>query len=235
MSDVQRRIADNLAQVRGRIAAAAQRSGRAAEAITLVAVTKSAPAPWAAALVVEGCVCLGEGRPQELWSKSAELANPAIRWHLIGHLQRNKIRRTLPLLVCVQSADSERLLKALDEEAAMLTRRLDVLLEVNISADSTKTGLAPQLLEPLLARAATLRHLSVRGLMGMASLSGGAATARREFARLRELRDRLVDHCPPEVALGELSMGMRGDFEIAIAEGATIVRVGSALFEGLGP
>ncbi len=234
MSDVQRRIAENLAQVRGLISAAAQRSGRTAEAITLVAVTKSVPAPWAAALVAEGCICLGEGRPQELWSKGAELTNPAIRWHLIGHLQRNKIRRTLPLLACVQSADSERLLTALDDEAAMLARRLDVLLEVKISVDPAKTGLSPELLEPLLNKAATLRHLSVRGLMCMASLIGGPSTARRDFAPLRKLRDRLVDHCPPGIALGELSMGMSGDFEIAIEEGATIVRVGSALFEGVG-
>ena len=234
MSDVQRRIAENLAQVRGLISASARRSGRTAEAITLVAVTKSAPASWAAALVAEGCACLGEGRPQELWSKFAEMANPAIRWHLIGHLQRNKIRRTLPLLSCVQSVDSERLLTALDDEAAMLARRLDVLLEVKISVDTAKTGLSPELLEPLLNKAATLRHLSVHGLMCMASLTGGPSTARRDFAQLRKLRDRLVDHCPPEVALGELSMGMSGDFEIAIEEGATIVRVGSALFEGVG-
>jgi pyridoxal phosphate enzyme (YggS family) len=233
MSDVARRIAENLAQVRGRIAAAAKRSGRTAEAVTLVAVTKYLGAEIAATLVEAGCTELGESRPQELWSKAAALPDPAIHWHLIGHLQRNKIRRTLPLVSLVQSVDSPRLLTALDQEAAMLGRPVAVLLEVNISDDATKTGLPPNDLGPILEKAAELRHVSVRGLMGMASLTGGITAAQRDFSRLRELRDRLATNAPAGVSLRELSMGMSDDFEVAIEEGATIVRIGSALFEGL--
>jgi hypothetical protein len=233
MSEVGKRIADNLAQVRGRMAAAAERGGRRSDAVTLVAITKSTPVDVAAALVEAGCTRLGESRPQELWTKAAALANPAILWHLVGHLQRNKIRRTLPLLALIQSVDSPRLLAALDAEAAALGRPLDVLLEVNIALAITKTGLEPDKLEPLLEKVADFGHISVRGLMGMASLADGQGAARRDFARLRELRDRLAKKFDPQLPLAELSMGMSGDFEVAIEEGATLVRVGSALFEGI--
>jgi pyridoxal phosphate enzyme (YggS family) len=166
-----------------------------------------------------------------LWSKAAALDN--IRWHLIGHLQRNKIRRTLPLVRLIQSVDSRRLLDAINEEAAALGRPTDVLLEANISGDVSKTGLPPEELEPLLHDADAWPQVNIRGLMGMASLEGGDAAAARDFEALRLLRDRLARNAPPGVLLVELSMGMSGDYEIAIAEGATIVRVGSALFEGV--
>jgi PLP dependent protein len=233
MTELARRIAENLAQVRGRIAEAARSSGREPAAVTLLAVTKYVPTQVAAALVAAGCCELGESRPQELWSKASELANPAIHWHLIGHLQRNKIRRTLELVHLVHSVDSPRLLSALNQQAAELGRRPAVLLEANISGDITKTGMPPQELEPLLVQAPDFPHVKICGLMGMASLEGGADAARRDFARLRQLRDRLATICPANVSLTELSMGMSGDFEVAIAEGATIVRLGSALFEGI--
>jgi pyridoxal phosphate enzyme (YggS family) len=233
MSDVASRIGGNLTQVRQRIAAAAERSGRTAAAVTLVAVTKYVPAEIALELVRAGCTRLGESRPQELWSKAAHLADPAIRWHLIGHLQRNKIRRTLPLVSLIHSVDSWRLLVAVDEIAGELDLSVDVLLEANIAHDTTKTGLPPDELEPLLQKAVELRHVTIRGLMGMASQAGGPVVARRDFARLRAWRDRLAKNCPPNVSLADLSMGMSGDFEVAIEEGATIVRVGSALFEGI--
>jgi pyridoxal phosphate enzyme (YggS family) len=233
MTELARRIADNLAQVRGRIAEAARSSGREPAAVTLLAVTKYVPAPVAAALVAAGCPELGESRPQELWTKAAELANPAIHWHLIGHLQRNKIRRTLELAHLIHSVDSRRLLSALDQQAAELGRRPAILLEANISGDITKTGMPPQEIEPLLAKAMEFPHVRICGLMGMASLEGGVDAAQRDFARLRELRDRLTTICPANVSLSELSMGMSGDFEVAIAAGATIVRIGSALFEGI--
>ncbi len=250
MDDVARRIAENLAAVRGRIADATRRSGRAADAVTLVAVTKYVDVATAAALVDAGCHDLGESRPQELWSKAAALggtcilpvhpsqdttdhATPAIRWHLIGHLQRNKIRRTLPLVHLIQSVDSRRLLAMINDEAALLGRPIDVLLEANISDDANKTGLPPDAIEPLLADASKWPHVRVRGLMGMASLEGGDEAAKRDFDRLRLLRDRLAQNIPAQVSLAELSMGMSGDYEIAIAHGATIVRVGSALFEGV--
>jgi pyridoxal phosphate enzyme (YggS family) len=230
---LERRIADNLAEVRGRIAAAAQRSGRRATDVTLVAVTKYVPAEVAQALAAAGCRDWGESRPQELWSKATRLADAGIRWHLVGHLQRNKIRRTLPLATLIQSVDSLRLLTAIDEVAGELGPTAAVLLEVNISGDDTKTGLAPGDIEPLIRAAAELQHVSIHGLMGMASLEGGGDAARRDFTRLRALRDQLATNCPANVSLDELSMGMSGDLEIALVEGATIVRVGSALFEGI--
>jgi pyridoxal phosphate enzyme (YggS family) len=231
------RIADNVAAVRQRIAEAASRAGRSADSVTLVAVTKYVSAEIAQLLVEAGCRDLGESRPQELWSK-AEILRPGnfgdVRWHLIGHLQRNKVRRTLSMVRLIHTVDSERLLTAIDEEArAIGTRRAEVLIEVNISGDASKTGLAASEVEPLLAAAGTMSGVSVRGLMGMASLTGGPATAQHNFAALRSLRDRLQRNLPENVSLDELSMGMSDDFEVAIAEGATIVRIGSALVEGV--
>jgi PLP dependent protein len=230
MKDEAARIADNVAQVRGRIADAAARSGRTAGQITLVAVTKYVSADMVRPLAAAGCLDLGESRPQQLWEKAAALADLPIRWHLVGHLQRNKVRRTLPLVSMIHSVDSPRLLAAIDAECS---RPLPVLLEVNTSGEAAKHGFPPETIEPFLAELAGYRNVAVRGLMCMASLEGGLDTARRDFAALRELRDRLRTNCPPGVAINELSMGMSGDFEVAIEEGATIVRIGSALFEGV--
>ena len=229
MSDESKGIAENVVRVRQRIADAARRSGRSADDVTLVAVTKYVSADVASLLVEAGCLDFGESRPQSLWEKAAQLADRPIRWHLIGHLQRNKIHRTLPLVTMLHSVDSPRLLTAIDEERLP---PIPALLEVHISGEPSKHGFAPEEIEPILATAAAYGNVSVRGLMGMASLEGGVAAARREFAALRELRDRLRRNCPPGVTLDELSMGMSGDFEVAIEEGATIVRIGSALFEG---
>ena len=223
-------IAENVARIHGRIARAARRSGRPMDSVTLVAVTKYVSADVVRWLVEAGCRDLGESRPQLLWDKSAELAGLPVRWHLIGHLQRNKVRRTLPLLAMLHSADSPRLLAAIDEEHLP---PIPILLEVNISNEPAKHGFAPDEIEPFLTTAANYRHVSIRGLMGMASLEGGLDVARREFAALRNLRDRLRSNCPPGITHDELSMGMSGDFEPAIEEGTTIVRIGSALFEGL--
>lgn len=233
MSDPARRIAENLAHVRSRIDAAAQRSGRTAEAIRLVAVTKYVPLEVARATVAAGCHELGESRPQQLWERAESLAADNVRWHLVGHLQRNKVRRTLPLAHLIQSLDSLRVLEAVEREAAQLGRRVDVLVEVNVSADTEKTGLLPAAVEPLLERAVACNHVAVRGLMGMARRVGGTEAARRDFAALRELRDRAAAQFAPQLPLAELSMGMSGDFEQAIEEGATMVRLGSILFEGI--
>jgi pyridoxal phosphate enzyme (YggS family) len=249
MSQLAARIAENLAALRERIATAAGQSGRTANDITLVAVTKYVGVDVTAAVLAAGCTDLGESRPQELWNKAAALGPtdggaapdeadkaadaPRARWHLVGHLQRNKIRRTLPMLHLLHSVDSRRLLDALDDEAAQRGRPVDVLLEANVSGDAAKTGLPPEQLESLLADAGRWPHVSIRGLMGMASLLGGTETAKHDFEQLRNLRDRLATNAPQGVTLDELSMGMSGDFEAAIHCGATIVRIGSALFEGL--
>jgi pyridoxal phosphate enzyme (YggS family) len=242
-------IAANLARIRERIALAAESAGRQTEEITLVGVTKYVGPQEAAELAAAGCVDLGESRPQELWSKaealqragmapppasSADPPPPSVRWHLVGHLQRNKIRRTLPLVSLIHSVDSERLLAAIDQERRAADDKglpVNVLLEVNTSGESAKHGLAPEEVEPLLAAAQKFRSVSIRGLMTMAALDGGPAVAAQNFAALRQLRDRLSANVPDCVQLEALSMGMSSDFEIAIREGATIVRIGSALWE----
>jgi pyridoxal phosphate enzyme (YggS family) len=236
MADSAARIAENVARIRERIAAAAVRSGRTAGDVTLVAVTKYVSIDAMCPLVEAGCVDLGESRPQQLWEKAAALADLPIRWHLIGHLQRNKVHRTLPLISLLHSLDNPRLAAILDAEQKAddaSLRPLPVLLEVNISGETSKGGFEPEAIEPFLIEAAGYQNLAVRGLMGMAGLEGGPDVARCEFAALRALRDRLQPNCPPGVSLRELSMGMSGDFEAAIEEGATLVRVGSALFEGV--
>lgn len=232
-SQIGERICANLAEVNGRIAAAAARCGRKADQILLVGVTKYVEPRIARLLFEAGLHHLGESRPQELWSKAESLADLGVSWHLIGHLQRNKVRRTLPLVRWIHSVDSIRLLREINAESDALGRSADVLLEVNVSGDAAKDGLAPDAVEPLFAEIVTLKNVNVRGLMTMASLEGGETRARRDFVALRDLADRLRPHCSPNIAMNELSMGMSGDYEVAIEEGATIVRVGSALFEGI--
>lgn len=231
--DIARRIHANVAEVRGRIADAAFRSERKAESVALVAVTKFVDIPAIRALVAAGCTLLGESRPQHLWQKAADLAGLPIQWHMIGHLQRNKIKQTLPLVSLLHSGDSPELIVALDRRAGEENMRLPLLIEVNISGDVSKHGFEPDAVEPFLAKTAGLPHIDVCGLMGMGSLEGGVDRARRDFAALRRLRDRLATRCPPTVRMVELSMGMSGDYEAAVEEGATIVRVGSSLFEGI--
>ncbi len=225
-------LSDGLARVRDLIAVAAERSGRTADSVSLVAVTKSVDARPARELVAAGCTNLGEGRPQELWSKQAALADLRIRWHLVGHLQRNKVERTLPMVSLIHSVDSLRLLQTIDGAAAAQNQPAAVLLEVNISGDAAKHGFSPAEMPERFGEAQKFTHVQIRGLMGMASLEGDATIARRDFQQLRALRDRLRS-LPGGAELEELSMGMSGDFEIAIEEGATIVRIGSALFDGV--
>jgi pyridoxal phosphate enzyme (YggS family) len=226
-------IAANVAHIRECIAAAAQAAARDPAEIKLVAVSKYVDVATAALLVGAGCRSLGEARPQQLWKKAAAPELAGVDWHLIGRLQRNKIRRTLPLASLIHSVDSERLLAAIDEDAASLGLTSRVLLEVNCSGDATKQGFTAEQVRALLPTIQNYAHLKVGGLMTMAALDGNDAVAHANFAALRTLRDELARQSPPNVNLQELSMGMSGDFEIAIAEGATIVRVGSSLFEGL--
>ena len=231
MTDSSSRIADAVARIRERIAAAAQASGRSTADVKLVAVTKYVGSAEVDAVIKAGCRDLGESRPQDLWEKAAHVERADVAWHLVGHLQRNKVRRTIPLVALIHSVDSLRLVRAIDEAAAALATRCPILIEVNISTDEAKHGFAPDAIEPALPELAEFAHVEVRGLMTMAALEGGLDGARKNFANLRELRDRLRSACPAEVTLDELSMGMSRDYEAAIEEGATIVRVGRALFE----
>lgn len=227
------RLRANLASVHDRIAAAARRSGREATAVRLVAVTKRCPVEWARELATLGHLDLGENYPQELWAKADALAELPVRWHLIGHLQTNKARRTAGRVAMIHGVDSLKLLRVLDELAREVPDLPRVCLQVNASAEASKHGWSA---EGLLADAeaiAACRAIPVVGLMTMAALGTDAETARPAFARLRGLRDQLRSRSG--LVLDELSMGMSNDFETAVEEGSTLVRVGSALIEGVEP
>ncbi|MFN3152337.1 YggS family pyridoxal phosphate-dependent enzyme [Bremerella sp.] len=225
-------LRENLYRVRETIAEAARASARVADDVCLIGVTKYVDIETTRALYQLGCHDLGESRPQLLWSKSEAMADLSPRWHMIGHLQRNKTKRTIPLLSVLHSGDSLRLLKAANDDWPHDTP-LPALIEVNISGDAAKHGFPPSEIAPALRQIAALSHLKIVGLMGMASLEGGRDQAQSDFAALRELRDSLRNDCPDEISLDELSMGMSHDFDLAIREGATMVRVGSTLFEGI--
>ncbi len=233
MLDSERQIAGNVQAVRQQIDEAAQRSGRSAEDITLVAVTKYVSASLVHPLLAVGCRDLGESRPQQLWEKADALSAEQIRWHFIGHLQRNKVRRSVPLLHMLQAGSSVRLLKAVDQQLQQTGQTLPVLLEVNISGDLEKQGFSADEIVPILPELLPLPQLRICGLMAMSARASNGETARQDFVRLRKLRDRLQRDCGDAVQLSQLSMGMSRDFVTAIEEGATIVRVGSALFEGV--
>jgi len=224
-------LADRLAAIDERMRAACARSGRQRSEITLVAVTKSVSGEIAALLPEFGVRDLGESRPQELWRKAAVL--PTVRWHLVGHLQRNKIERTLPLVSMIHSVDSLRLLTALEQEASKQNRTVDVLLEVNASREAAKHGFAREELPGMMPQLGSLRRIRVVGLMTMAAFEEDPERCRPAFVLLRDLRDRLRREIAPPHRLEHLSMGMTNDFEVAIEEGATLVRIGTALFEGL--
>jgi pyridoxal phosphate enzyme (YggS family) len=222
-------LTERVAGVRDRIAAACGRAGREAAGVTLVAVTKSVSPRVAAVLPSLGVVDLGESRPQEVWGKAAAI--PAARWHLIGHLQRNKLDKTAPLCVLLHSVDSQRLLAAVNEFGVKRGGPVPVLLEVNCSREEAKGGFAPDALPAFADNLVPLAGVSVLGLMTMAAYSDDAEAARPTFAELRTLRDHLRTRTG--LPLPHLSMGMSGDFEVAVEEGATLVRVGTTLFAGL--
>ncbi|HEY2415823.1 MAG TPA: YggS family pyridoxal phosphate-dependent enzyme [Pirellulaceae bacterium] len=229
------RIRANAAEVREKIAAAAARAGRRAEEIKLIGVTKYVEPEIARMLFEAGVADLGESRPQELWRKAEALADLNVNWHVIGHLQRNKVKRTLECSPLVHSVDSLRLLEEINRESAGKGKTVDALLEVNISGDAAKHGVLPGDMESLFPAISKLDHVQILGLMAMSGLESGLDQTRREFAGLRELAERLKPQCSGNVCMEELSMGMSEDFEIAIEEGATMVRVGSALLEGVKP
>lgn len=223
MNEVER----NLAAIRARIAAAAARSGRAERDIGLVAVSKTFPAERVRAAWDAGQTVFGESRVQEALVKIPNLPG-ALRWHFIGHLQKNKIRRALPLFELFHGIDSADTALAMDRMAAEEGFHPRALLEVNVAGESTKFGFSPEALERGLDALLELPRLQIEGLMAIAPYDDEPEASRPHFRALRELRDRLA--AKTGLPFGTLSMGMSGDFEVAIEEGATIVRVGSAIF-----
>ena len=226
-------VAARLAEVRARIDAAALRAGREPREVTLVGVTKRVPAERMLEAARAGLICIGENYVQEARAKFAVLASApeasALRWHLIGNLQRNKARDAALLFDVIETVDRIELATELERRAAAAGRELDVLLQVNVSGEPQKAGVAPGDAPALLAACAPLAHLRVRGLMTVPEATPLPEEGRAAFARLRELRETLRDSEGGE-SLTELSMGMSADFEVAIEEGATLVRVGTAIF-----
>lgn len=210
-----------------RIAEAAQRSNRDASAIELVAVSKYQPAPKIRAIAEEGATLFGESRVQEAASK-IPLLPAKLHWHFIGHLQSNKIRKALPLFELFHSVDTLDLALAMDRIAGEMGRFPRVLLEVNVSGEASKHGFSPTALKASLDQLLQLPRLQVEGFMTMAPLTKDPETTRPYFAQLRELRDEAAREFG--IPLSSLSMGMSHDFEVAIEEGSTLVRIGSVLF-----
>lgn len=217
----------NLKAVRERIAAACARSGRAAEEVRLMPVTKTVPAHILRLAYAAGVRDVGENKVQEARDKHALLRDLPIRWNIIGHLQTNKAKYLARFASEFQALDSVRLADALNRRLEAEGRDLDVFVQVNTSAEPSKFGLHPDELAPFVGRLADYPRLKPRGLMTLAIFSGEAERVRACFRLLRSLRDRAIAINPH---LTGLSMGMSGDFEIAIEEGATVVRVGQAIF-----
>jgi PLP dependent protein len=231
--DILKIVESNLAEVRDRIATCASTSGRTAVDVTLVGVCKYFGSDITRIVVEAGCRDVGENRPQTLWSKASDLSALNIRFHQIGHLQRNKVRRTINRIDLLHAGDSLRLINAVSKESVKQEIVTRLLIEVNVSGDRNKEGFRPTELESVLEDVANLPNIDIQGLMSMSGLESDESQTTREFALLRELREGLTSRCPENVSLKHLSMGMTRDYELAIREGATIVRIGTALFEGI--
>lgn len=230
MNELHDRIGERLAAVRQRIAAAAGRAGRDPAAVRLVAVSKTYPAEHVLAAVAHGQVDFGENKVQEGLQKIAGTAENSIRWHIIGHLQSNKARKAGEAFHWVHAIDSAALLRKVDEGAAGAGRRVKALVQVDLAGETTKFGAAVADVPGIFAAAAGLQAVELVGLMLLPPAVDDPDDARPWFRRLVALRDELAAAGVPASRLAELSMGMSHDFEVAIEEGATIVRVGSAIF-----
>jgi pyridoxal phosphate enzyme (YggS family) len=222
-------ILDNLKKIRYRISSAAERSGRDPKRVGLVVVTKYATLRQVEEVIASGLAAeLGESRIQAAQARKLELGAPAaqVRWRLIGHLQSNKAAKAVELFDAVDSLDAPRTALALEKVLAALGRRLPVLVQVKLSDSATQSGVRPEELPALLEALLAYPHLEPRGLMAIAPLEDSPESARPHFRRMR----RLFDSFFADKAEAQLSMGMSGDYEVAVEEGATLVRVGSAVF-----
>jgi len=223
-------IASNLDAVRRRVTAAASRAGRDASSVTLLAVSKTFDAGVVRLAAAAGQRHFGENRVQEGLDKAAALTDLDLEWHLIGHLQSNKARKAASAFAWIHSIDGLELLKKIDDAAADAGKRPNVLIQVDLAHETTKFGADEARVTELVQAARDARALELRGLMIIPPIPDNPEQSRPWFRQLRELRDRLASSGIPAAAVRDLSMGMSQDFEIAIEEGATIVRVGTSLF-----
>ncbi len=223
-------VVDNLVAVTERVEAAAKRAGRDPDAVTLVVVTKTRSLAEVEAVVEAGARDLGENYVQELVDKAEQFGDAPIRWHAIGHLQRNKVRHVAPVVALLHSLDSMKLAREVDKRAQAAGREIDALLQVNVAGEDTKFGVDAEGALELAPQVAELEHVRLVGLMTMPPFVDDAEDNRPHFARLRELAEELIQRGVPADCMGQLSMGMTMDYEVAVEEGATLVRVGTAIF-----
>jgi PLP dependent protein len=226
-------ISENIAAIRARIDEAARRSGRSSRDILLMAVSKTHEPERIREAYNAGQRLFGENRVQEFGGKFEALRDlTAAEWHMIGHLQSNKSAKTVELFGAVDSVDSLKLAERLNSAARGIGKTIDVLIETNVGGEASKSGLAPESpdIEDLLSAAPQLEALTFRGLMTVPPFTDDPEGSRKYFRRLRELRDSIAGRRLPAVSMDQLSMGMSHDFEVAIEEGSTCVRVGTAIF-----
>jgi PLP dependent protein len=222
-------IAANINTIKQRIAAAAARSHRAPDSIKLLAVTKTVPSVCISEAIDAGITMFGENYVQEAKEKVA-IIGPRVQWHMIGHLQTNKAKYAVNLFNYIHSVDRMDLARELDKRARLTGHKMNILIEVNVSGEKTKTGIPAATAISLVKDVSRLENLSVRGLMTMAPYSANPENSRLYFTSLRNLRDDIIRAGITGILMEELSMGMTDDFEVAIEEGATIVRIGRAIF-----
>jgi pyridoxal phosphate enzyme (YggS family) len=223
-------IKDNLARVREQVALAAEHAGRRTDDITLIAVSKTFPASIVQHAVDAGALDLGENRVQEAAAKSGEVKGEGLHWHLIGHLQSNKVKQAVSIFDVIHSIDSRSLVERVDRIAGELSRRPRVLVQVDLGHEETKTGADESELPEIIEALDLASNLNFRGLMTLPPFFDDAERTRSYFVRLRAILENLNKGREPERKLTELSMGMSHDFHVAIEEGATMVRVGTAIF-----
>lgn len=233
-------IKENLREIQANIAEIAKVNGRKPEEIQLVAVSKTYPYTAIKTAMETGQIDFGENRPQEMLEKheilqteNAELY-AKIHWHLIGQLQRNKVKYIAPFVHLIHSVDSEKLLQEIDKQANMHNRVINCLLQINISDEEQKSGMEESEAESILREISNFPNICIKGLMGMASFTENEEVIRAQFKRLRLAKERFSAFENAQVQMNELSMGMSGDYEIAIQEGATLIRIGTAIFGGRG-
>ncbi|HEY9899467.1 MAG TPA: YggS family pyridoxal phosphate-dependent enzyme [Pantanalinema sp.] len=223
-------LARALSIVRDALEHAATEADRPLDSLRLVAVTKTVPAERLREAYGLGVRVVGENRVQEALEKQAQLSDLALEWHLIGHLQTNKVKQAVGRFSLIHSVDSLRLLEAIDAQARALGIRQDILLQVNVAREGTKSGFSPEEVPAALEEALALRGVAVRGFMAIAPRAADPEAVRPVFRRLRDLRDACQALAGDRADLVELSMGMSADFRTAVAEGATLVRIGTGIF-----
>ena len=222
-------VRDNIQSVQDRIASAAQRVGRDADSIELVAVSKTKPVNLILEAIDAGIADIGENRVQEAKNKHSQVNRPA-KWHLVGHLQTNKVKQALQIFDLIHSVDSARLLAEIDRRSCQLNLQTDTLIEVNTSREESKYGLQPNEALSFMESALEYTHVRIRGLMTVGKFVSDPEEVRPSFALLRRLKEDIDSQGFPNVQMKYLSMGMTNDFEVAIQEGANMVRIGSAIF-----